>query len=174
MSNLIVGNAISLVAAVFLVLSALSQRVKTMHCFQLAESVFILLSQLAFGYLGGAVTMLIAIVRGALVIFRKYTLGAMLITVYLTFFMGLKFNTGGVVGVIPVFASTFYAIAVRYARKAWSYKLCLILNLALWAIYAALINDFVTCAVNFISLILGAYSLIVSFYKKRFGRINKT
>jgi len=167
MVRLVLGNAISFASALFLIMSQLSSKTRAIYMHQLFESVFLFISQIVLGYPAGALAMLIAAFRGVLVVYRKYSLGVMLVILWLTMFLGLKFNTGGIIGVIPVASASFYTVAVKYAKRLLSAKICLLVNLLLWIAYSLLIRDYVTFLVNSVAFILGSFSTVTALNKRR-------
>ena len=71
-------------------------------------------------------------------------------------------------GLIPVVANTIYNASTYYAKTYFSIKLSLLFNIAFWIIYACLIFDFVTAAVNAVSFIFN----IATVFERRKQNLN--
>ena len=159
MSNIFFGNTFSLAASVFLCLSAAASGRRETYLFQVGECAFLLVAQLFFGQLGAAAVMIFSIVRNLLLTFDKYNNAWMLVLFVFTGYFGLKINTGGVVGLIPVIATMVYTLSSKLAKSRVNVKIALLLNLFLWVAYSFLIKDYVTAGMNSLAAVLALISL---------------
>jgi len=162
--NILIGNLISLSASVFLFLGSAARRVKNLYLFQIFECILLFIAQLAFGQGAAAVSLLIAAFRNFLLLIRRYTAPFFALIFLATLIFGLLFNTGGIVGILPLFATLIYTLTTFLAKGFVKVKLSLILNLSLWMIYSAFILDISSVIINFTSFVIASVSLIN--YKK--------
>ena len=146
--RIIGANIISSIGAVFLCLATLEKDVKKIYLFQAFECLALFLSQAILGQIAGALSMLFGIARNLLIVKNKYSMPYALTFFALTALFGIKFNTGGTVGLIPVIAALIYILTSKIARNVVFVKFALLLNLVLWVIYSFLIKDYVTFFVN--------------------------
>lgn len=164
--RIIIGNLISLSAAVFLFFGAITENARRIYLFGVFECVLLFIAQLFFGQGAAAVSLLIAAFRNLLIYLDKYTrayLGAAFLS---SLVFGLIFNTGGLVGLLPLAATLIFTVTSYYAKGFVKIKLSFLFNLALWTVYSALILDFASTVINFFSLLFTAVS-IIRFVKKQ-------
>lgn len=163
MPNILVGNILSGFAAGFLILSGALKRARYIYLSQCLESFFLLFAQIAFFQIGAALCLLVSIIRNLLLVFRRYGRFGAISVFVLTLVFGIFYNTGGIVGLLPVAASLFFCISSYFAKKLFAIKLAVSLNLFIWCFYSLLISDFVSLFVNAVALILNA-SFILKTY----------
>lgn len=158
--RIIIGNAISLFSSVFLFASCMQKTRTRIYAFQIFECLSLLVAQLVFGQWAAAFALLLSAARNALLAIGKYT-KAFLATIFiLTLALGVLFNTGGLVGMIPTMATLIYTLTSYYAESIVKIKLSVLINLALWLVYSSLIFDIASLAINLISFILNLITLI--------------
>lgn len=166
--RIIIGNLISLSAATFLFSGAVTENARRVYLFGIFECILLFIAQLFFGQGAAAVSLLIAAFRNLLLYLEKYTRDKFVTVFLLSLIFGLAFNTGGALGLIPLFATLIFNVTTYYAKTYVKIKLSLFLNLALWCVYSALIFDVSSAVINFFSLVFTAFS-IFSYMKKRRG-----
>ena len=160
MINIYVGNAISFISSVFLLLSSIAKSRRKIYLYQSLECLLLLFSQLCFGQLAAALVMLFGVIRNLLLTVGKYNRIWMIVFFVLTAVIGIKINTGGYIGLIPVFATLAYTISTKYAKSYINVKLSLLANLILWSTYSFLIMDYVSATVNSLAAVLTLLSLL--------------
>ncbi len=158
--QIIIGNIISFVAAVLLLLTAWTKSEKRTFVYQVAENVVLGISSLVFGSYAAAVTAFLCASRCFVILKGKYTKRVMFLYAALITVLGFLTNTKGLIGILPIIASVEYAVLNFYLADIKGLKWALIVNLALWDFYAFWIKDFssgiawiITIAVTLASLV---------------------
>ncbi len=157
--RLLIGNIISLSASVFLFSGSITQKVRRVYLFGVFECIFLFSAQLFFHQGAAAVSLLIAAFRNYLLFIGKYTRAFLILIFFLTLFLGLFFNTGGALGLIPLFATLIYTLTSYCAKSYVNVKLNLFLNLGLWTLYSVFIYDVGGAVINIFSIILTLISI---------------
>ncbi len=165
MDRVIIGNVISFVAAFFLCMSGIAKSKSGIYFFQYLECVCLIISQLVFLQVAGAVSMLFGAVRNYLASKDKYSLRFMVLIFFAIGALGFILNTGGAIGLIPVFASLFVTVTACLVKSFPLVRITVIINLAMWVVYSILILDVVTAVTNFVALIINTVTLIL--YKRK-------
>lgn len=164
--RILIGNLISLATSVFLFWGSISESVKRVYLFGVFECMLLFVAQLFFGQGAAAVSLLIAAFRNFLLYSGKYTLPHLIIVFSGTLFFGITFNTGGILGLVPLLATLIFTLTSYFAKTYIKVKLSLFLNLSLWAFYSIIIFDFSSALINIFSLILIVVSIIKHLNKR--------
>ena len=157
--NIIVGNAISFIGAIFLSASCVAKTKKRVCILQLFQCIVITASQIAFGKGAGAVAMSFAGVRNLLIMGSRYNFFAMLTLSVLIFIFGVYFNSFGLIGLMPPLASVMYTVALYYVRDVRRLKFFLSILLFTWIVYSALIYDIFGVISNIVAQVLNVTTL---------------
>ena len=160
MTRIVIANAVSLCAAIFMCLSGLSKSRSRIFFFQFLECVALIVSQLIFIKVAGAISMGVGAVRNYLASKNKLTFPLMLVFFIAIGALGIALNTGGAIGLIPVFASLIFTLTSFYLKGVVATRIAVIFNLTLWVVYSVLIFDLVSAACNFIALTINVFMLI--------------
>ena len=160
--RIVIGNLISLSGAAFLISSAITENKRRLYLYGVFECILLFIAQLFFGQGAAAVSLLIAAFRNLLLYLERYTRKKVTVFFLLSLVMGLLFNTGGLLGLLPVAASLIFTVSTYYAKSYIKIKISLFFNLFLWTLYSALIFDFASAIVNFFSLMFAALSIFKS------------
>ena len=160
MVRIVIGNLISLAASVFLCLGGLVRSKKNIYFFQFLECLFLIISQLVFLQIAGAVSMLFGAIRNLVAAKDGYSLQLMVFTFISIGVFGIAMNTGGVIGLIPVLASLFLTVTAYKLRDVIKIRIAVMINLLMWVVYSFIILDVVTGLTNTVALGLNAYTLI--------------
>ena len=171
--NIIIGNIISFSASFFLLWGSASEKVRRLYLFGVFECILLFISQLFFGQGAAAVSLLIAAFRNYLLFIGKYRRSFFILIFVSTAFFGLALNTGGAVGLLPLFATLVYTYTSYSARGYVWVKLSLIFNLFLWSVYSVMISDIGGAFVNIFSLALCLASLVKFYIRERQKREGK-
>ena len=169
MDRLVLGNVISLVGSLFLLLSCTAKTKKTIAIYQLLQCLVLTVSQIVFGKGGGAVSMAAAGLRNLLIASGHYGLIPMLILSGLTLVLGIYLNTSGIIGLMPVGIGVFYTVSLYKARDAVAVKLALSVLLFVWIVYSALIGDIFGTFSNITAQVLN----LITLFKLRRQRKGK-
>ena len=133
--NILVGNLISLVGAAFLCASCVAKTKRRVMILQLCQCAVMACAQIVFGKGAGAVSMSMAGVRNLIIAAGRYNFVAMLVIFALTLGLGVRFNTAGYLGLIPVGVGLMYTVALYFSRSVKVLKIWLSVLLFGWIIY---------------------------------------
>lgn len=158
--NILVGNLISLVAGIFIIISLCINNDKKAYKYQFFNAFTLVIASFFFNSLVGAVVMAIASVRLLMVYKDKFTFRWAVFFLILSVTVGFAVNTLGWVGLIPIVAVTQITIC-NYAYKdiRWI-KLSFIVNEAFYIFYFYLVFDFVSTFVQVITVLIGCISYV--------------
>ena len=158
--NVLVGNLISLVAGIFLIVSMCINDKKKAYLCQLINAAILVVASLFFESIVGAVCMAIISIRLYLVYKERYTLALTIIFLILSIVIGIAVNTLGFIGLIPIIASIQITICnFAYKDIRWI-KLSFIVNEAFYIIYFYFVFDFVSTFVQILTVLIGCISYI--------------
>ena len=160
LNAVIVGNICSFFAACFTVASAWSRDRKRIYLCQAAQCFILAAANIFFASVSGTTTLFLCALRNCLIAYDRFTPRRCLIFVLSVAAVGLAANNSGLIGLIPVVTTAVYTVGCLYAMSTRAIKLNLILNLVLWAIYDVIILDLVSFAVDTVSAVMAAISLI--------------
>lgn len=143
MTYLIVGNILSFIGVVFLALSSVVADKKRTIFYQIFDCFFATVSNIVLGGFSGAMVCLAALIRNALVYFDKNNRLLMVIIAIAMTIGGALVNQHGIIGWLPIIASIQYTLWLGWGFTSnKSVKLALAINLAIWAVYDAVIMAF--------------------------------
>ena len=171
--KIIVGNIISLVAAVFMCLSATAARRRTVYIFQLIECGVLMLAQLVFGYPAAAFALALGAVRNMLILLEKYSMPVMVSFVFLILSFAVLTIDGVSVEILPIIATLIFTIGSYFARGVVETKIVFILMLVFWSVYSFIIRDFSTAVTNTVSAILALFAIITHKHADIVGKRRK-
>lgn len=158
--NIIVGNIISLVAGIFLILSMWVNDEKRAYKHQFLNAFVLMISSIFFLSWTGVTTMAIAATRNLFVYKDKLTLSWTIFFIILSVALGLMVNTMGVIGLLPIIAIVQITIC-NYALKTIKWiKLSFIVNEMFYIIYFIAILDFASSAIELFTALVGLYSWV--------------
>lgn len=127
---------------------------------QTLETGLSMLKNILFGGYAGAAAQSVGLLR-------NYTLSKtqnpskqfMWILIVLQIILGTTFNERGLLGYLPIIASTSYTYINFTTKDIVVTKLSLIANTSLWGIYFYIIGDYVSMSVSIVTFILTSLSL---------------
>ena len=158
--NILIGNLISLVAGIFLMISLVVNNDKKAYTFQFLNTSTLVIASFFFNSIVGAVVLAIASLRLLLVIKDKFTMRWAVVTLALSIAIGLAVNELGIIGIIPIIAVTQITMC-NYAYKDIKWiKLSLIINEAFYIVYFYLVFDYVSTFVQIVTVFIGCVSFI--------------
>ena len=102
--NIIIGNAISFVAGIFLILSMVVNDDKRAYMHQFLNAFVLMISSVFFLSWTGVTTMAIAATRNIMVYKDRLTLNWTIFFIVLSVAVGLAVNTMGIIGLLPIMA----------------------------------------------------------------------
>lgn len=164
--RIIIGNCLSIVAAVFMSLAAMVSGRRRVFIFQTFDCIFLGTAQLVFGIPSGAISLFVGAARNITAVFTRYNLCTMLLFSCAILILGIASNTAGLLGLVPVLASLILTVGIFFARSRLALKLVLLVNLSLWSSYSFFVYDITTGITNLVSAIICLASLVVLLLKQ--------
>lgn len=158
--NILVGNGISFVAGIFLLISCCVNDTKRAYKYQFLEAATLTVSSVFFLSWTGVTTMAIAAIRNAMVYKDKLTLNWTVFFVVLSVVLGFLVNTMGIIGFLPIIAIVQITICNYYLKTIRSIKISFIVNLLFYIVYFIAIYDFTSAAIQIITAAIGFGSLV--------------
>ena len=174
--NIVIGNAISLIAGIFIILSMWVNDEKKAYKYQFLNAFILMISSIFFFSWTGVVTMAIAASRNAMVYNDKLTFKWTILFIVISIVIGLLVNTMGFVGILPILAIGILPILAivqitlcnYYLKNIKSIKIGFIVNSAIYIVYFLAIWDFSSAIIETITALIGLISLFkLVFYNSK-------
>ena len=157
--NLIIGNIISFIAGIFIILSMWVNDEKEAYKYQFLNAFILMISSVFFFSWTGVTTMAIAASRNAFVYKDRLTFNWTVFFIVISIVLGFLVNTRGIIGFLPIIAIVQITICNYYLKSIKSIKTSFIVNSAFYIVYFVAIYDFSSCAFETITVIIGLISL---------------
>ena len=157
--NLIIGNIISFIAGIFIILSMWVNDEKEAYKYQFLNAFILMISSFFFFSWTGVTTMAIAASRNAFVYKDRLTFNWTVFFIVISIVLGFLVNTRGIIGFLPIIAIVQITICNYYLKSIKSIKTSFIVNSAFYIVYFLAIYDFSSCAFETITVIIGLISL---------------
>lgn len=157
--NIIIGNAISLFAGIFLILSMWVNDEKEAYKHQFLNAFFLTISSIFFLSWTGVTTMALAASRNVMVYKDKLTFNWTIFFIILSVVFGLAVNTKGIIGLLPIIAIVQITLCNYYLKTIKWIKLSFIVNELFYIVYFITIWDFSSSVIESITAIIGLISL---------------
>lgn len=164
--NIIIGNAISLIAGIFILLSMWVNDEKEVYKHQFLNAFILMISSVFFLSWTGVVTMAIAASRNAFVYKDKFTFNWAIFFVIVSVVVGFAVNTMGIVGILPIIALVQLTLCNYYLKTIKPIKISFIVNSAIYVVYFLAIWDFSSAAIEGITVTVGLISLFKLMYSE--------
>lgn len=164
--NIVIGNVISLVAGVFIILSMWVNDEKQAYWYQFLNAFILMISSVFFFSWTGVTTMAIAAARNLMVYNDKLTLNWTVFFIIISVVLGLMVNTMGFVGLLPIIAIVQITICNYSLKSIKSIKTSFIVNSAVYVVYFLAILDFSSASIESITALVGIVSLFRLVYNK--------
>lgn len=164
--NIIIGNAISLIAGIFILLSMWVNDEKEAYKHQFLNAFILMISSVFFLSWTGVVTMAIAASRNAFVYKDKFTFNWAIFFVIVSVVVGFAVNTMGIVGILPIIALVQLTLCNYYLKTIEPIKISFIVNSAIYVVYFLAIWDFSSAAIEGITVTVGLISLFKLMYSE--------
>ena len=158
--NIIIGNAISLVAGVFIILSMVVNDEKRAYKYQFWNAFILIISSVFFFSWTGVTTMAIAASRNAMVYYDKLTKHWTVFFIIVSVVIGLMVNTMGFVGILPIIAIVQITLCNYYLKSIKTIKTSFIVNSAIYVIYFLAIWDISSATIEAFTAMIGMVSLV--------------
>ncbi len=157
--NLLIGNIISFIAGIFIILSMWVNDEKEAYKYQFLNAFILMISSVFFFSWTGVTTMAIAASRNAFVYKDKLTFNWTLFFIVISIVLGFLVNTRGIIGFLPIIAIVQITLCNYYLKSIKSIKTSFIVNSAFYIVYFLAIYDFSSVAFESITVIIGLISL---------------
>ena len=162
--NILIGNAISLIAGIFIILSMWVNNEKKAYFYQFLNAFILMISSLFFLSWTGVTTMAIAASRNLMVYKDKLTFGWTIFFIIISIAVGLIVNTMGFIGLLPIIAIIQITLCNYYLKSIKTIKISFIVNSAIYIVYFLAILDFSSTVIESFTAIVGLISLVRLFF----------
>lgn len=159
--NILIGNGISFIAGIFLILSMVVNDHKKAYKHQFLNAFILMISSFFFYSWTGVTTMAIAATRNLMVYKDRLTLNWTIFFIVLSVGLGLMVNTMGIIGLLPIIAIVQITICNYLLKQIKWIKLSFIVNEFFYIVYFIAILDFSSSIIELITAIIG----LASFFK---------
>lgn len=157
--NIVIGNAISLVAGIFIILSMWVNDEKQAYKYQFLNAFVLIISSVFFFSWTGVVTMAIAASRNLMVYFDRLTFNWTMFFIAISIVLGLLVNTMGIVGILPIIAIIEISLCNYYLKTIKPIKISFIVNSAIYVVYFLAIWDIASAGIESFTALVGLVSL---------------
>ena len=133
------------------------------YLIQVAQCLTYGVASIFFGMYATAATMVLCAARNAIEAYGKFSLKMCVPFCMVIAFLSFKFNTAGLLGLLPGIATIIYSLGCCLFKSLLSTKFNIFVNLAIWAAYDILIADIPSTMVDTV----GALVALVAFFRIR-------
>lgn len=163
--NIVIGNVISLIAGVFIILSMWVNDEKQAYKYQFLNAFVLIISSVFFLSWTGVTTMAIAATRNLMVYKDRLTFNWTIFFIVISVVLGLLVNTRGFVGLLPIIAIVQITLCNYYLKTIKLIKISFIVNSAIYIIYFLTILDFSSAIIESITALIGVIALFMLIYR---------
>jgi hypothetical protein len=157
--NIVIGNIVSFVAGIFIILSMWVNDEKRAYKYQFLNAFILIISSVFFYSWTVVVTMAIAASRNLMVYYDRLTFRWTMFFIAISIVLGLAVNTMGLVGILPIIAIVQISLSNYYLKTIGPIKASFIINSAIYVVYFLAIWDFSSAAIESITALVGLISL---------------
>lgn len=157
--NIVIGNAISLIAGIFIIMSMWVNDEKKAYYYQFLNAFILMISSVFFFSWTGVTTMAIAASRNMMVYKDRLTRNWTIFFIIISIALGLLVNTLGFVGLLPIIAIVQITLCNYYLKSIKTIKTSFIVNSAIYIVYFLAILDFSSAVIESITALIGLVSL---------------
>ncbi|WP_407416439.1 YgjV family protein, partial [Methanobrevibacter sp.] len=158
--NILVGNGISFIAGIFLIVSYCVNDVKKAYKYQFLNAFVLAISSVFFFSWTGVTTLSIASARNAMVYKDNLTFNWTIFFLIISVVLGVVVNTMGFIGLLPVIAIVQITICNYALKSIKSIKISFIINSLIYIVYFLAILDFTSATAETITVAIGSLSLL--------------
>ena len=157
--NIVIGNVISLIAGIFIIISMWVNDEKQAYKHQFLNAFILMISSVFFLSWTGVVTMAIAASRNLMVYKDKLTFRWTVFFIVISIVLGVLVNTMGFVGLLPIIAIVQITLCNYYLKTIKKIKIGFIVNSAIYIVYFLAIWDFASAAIESFTAMVGVVAL---------------
>lgn len=163
--TLIIGNIVALLASIAMTISGILKDKKQILIVQAIQIGLFVISNLVLGGYVGAIVNAISLIRNIICYKDKLGIKEIIIITILSVGLSLCFNNLGIVGLLPLIASTLYLwfMNIKDIKK---FKVLMIFITILWLIYDICIKSYTSALFDFMTVIANIVSLYSIIKKK--------
>lgn len=169
---ILIGNALSFLAAMFLFLSSILKRKDKIFIFQFFECATLAVASFFFGAYAGISTLLLSAVRNVLIAKNKFGKTLMYVFLLLTLTLGIITNNRGAVGLMPVIATIQITVCGCVFEGIIETKISIAVNTVIWVVYSFIIKDYSTGIID--SIVLAAAIVSTVKFIRQSRKYNRT
>lgn len=169
---ILIGNALSFLAAMFLFLSSILKRKDKIFIFQFFECATLAVASFFFGAYAGISTLLLSAVRNVLIAKNKFGKTLMYVFLLLTLILGIITNNRGAVGLMPVIATIQITVCGCVFEGIIETKISIAVNTVIWVVYSFIIRDYSTGIID--SIVLAAAIVSTVKFIRQSRKYNRT
>ena len=158
--NILVGNGISFIAGIFLIVSYCVNDVKKAYKYQFLNAFVLAISSVFFFSWTGVTTLSIASARNAMVYKDRLTFNWTIFFLIISVVLGVVVNTMGFIGLLPVIAIVQITVCNYALKSIKSIKISFIVNSLIYIVYFLAILDFTSATAETITVVIGSLSLL--------------
>ena len=158
--NIVIGNVISLIAGIFLIISMVVNDEKRAYKHQFLNAFVLMISSVFFMSWTGVTTMAIAATRNMMVYKDRLTLNWTIFFIVLSVVLGLMVNTMGIIGLLPIMAIVQITICNYCLKDIKWIKMSFIVNEMFYIIYFIAIWDISSSVIESITALIGLVSFV--------------
>lgn len=162
--NIVIGNAISLIAGIFIILSMWVNNEKQAYKHQFLNAFILMISSVFFFSWTGVTTMAIAASRNLMVYKDRLTLNWTIFFIVISVVLGLMVNTMGIVGLLPIIAIVQITLCNYFFKTIKWIKIGFIVNSAIYIVYFLAIYDFASATIESVTALVGVVALYRLLY----------
>lgn len=160
---LIVGNILSLLAAICIGISVVKKSKKDLIGWQIWDVIFCILSSFVLASYAAVTANTVALIRNVLAYKNKLTKNMTWVLTFLCVLLGLWANNRGIIGLFPVIAAGSYTVLMYTTKDEQQMRWALVSNLILWLVHDAYIQSYPLAVMDFMLSVWTA----VQIYKNR-------
>lgn len=165
MNNIIIGNLIAIIASGLMIYTGILKEKKKIIYVQTIQIGLLVLSNLVLGGITGAIINIISCIRNILCYKEKLGLKEKILITIVSVLLSIYFNDMGVIGLLPVLATTLY-IWLMNTKNVIHLKMLLMVTSSIWLVYDLFINLYVSVIFEFTNIIVNFISIIQIKRKK--------
>lgn len=167
MRDLIIGNTLSLVVAIFTMAANWTNSKSKSYIFQFWQCAILAVANFFFHSYAGITTLVLCAIRNLLIGKEKYTKKLCVVFMIVIGAVGLLVNNRGIPGIILVLATVVYTWGSYVCVRPMAVKTNILINQTCWGIYELFVLDIV----SLITEIITATVLVISMIRlHRSGR----
>lgn len=159
MTNIIIGNALALVASILMVIAGLQKKKRTILFFQITQIGLSVISNIVLGGYTGAIINALSCVRDILCYKEKLGTKEKIIIIVLAIGLTLTFNNLSWIGILPLIATIVYIIFMN-TKDVVKFKYLIIFSMIMWLMYDLYIKSYTSGIFDFLSIIANIVAII--------------